>query len=153
MVKLPQKTNIRYSDTVETNQRPPNNGMVLESGCFGFNSIPQSGKTIPEAESEEFPINNYDFLYRQKEYSENFLYDDVVLNPPVLVNELEPESGYFIKSHFFDGLTTVQVGDPEIPEGEESEEPESPSDKPGYEGLLKSTFKYDPAFCFSKLKW
>ena len=148
LVKLPQKTNIRYSDTVETNQRPPNNGMVLESGCFGFNSIPQSGKTIPEAESEEFPINNYDFLYRQKEYSENFLYDDVVLNPPVLVNELEPESGYFIKSHLFDGLTTVQVGDPETPEDEESEEPESPSDKPGYEGLLKSTFKYDPAFAF-----
>ena len=165
LVKLPQKSNIRYSNTIETNSVSPNNGMVIEAGCFGFKPIPQSGKLIPTEESvnttnttdgetsvvDKFPINNYEFLYREKEYSE-LTYDTVVLNPPVSVNELDGEEGFFVKSHLFDGLTSIQVGKPQSEDEQTNQVASQTTNEEEiskeYLGLKKSTFKYDPKFGF-----
>ena len=138
LVKIPQKTNLRYSSEIITNDVSPENGMVIMSGAFGFPSIFESGKIIPTglktdeqegatqdaaaatqdaaAANEDSlyetleAITNYDFLYKdEKEGDLEALEFTMTYNPPFMFTDIDASGFYTGSSRKVDGRTYIEL--------------------------------------------
>ena len=145
LVKLPNKANINYAPEIITNGKPADNGMVINSGMFGFQPIYQSGKYIPltSGENEELHeqllgVHNYNFLYREKDiqHEKNPRQEkSIIFNPSVVVTQLD-SSGNYIQSKEMEGQSFVTLQYKE----EKNEDEEQPA-----EGETATAQEQDPA--------
>lgn len=164
LVKLPQKVNLNYSQEVITNGKTPNNGMVIESGIFGFEPVYQSGKYIPLSSGDNkdtieklSKVHNYNFLFREKDskHEKNPREEkSIIYNPSVIITQLDG-SGNYVQSKEMEGQSFVTLLYKKEEEDTQTEtaaaneqDPNATQEPSGtYEGLT-SIFDYDPRFPF-----
>lgn len=104
LVKIPQKTNIDYETEVKTNNAPPDNGMVVNAGPFGFKPIYQSGKVIPTGE-ELLKDFNQNFVFTEHKRDSAAIEKHIQYNSYILDNVKNGEN--FTESSEDIGLTQV----------------------------------------------
>ena len=84
LVKIPNKTNLSYTEDVKVNGQLADNGRYITQGPFGFKSIYQSGKVIPTVDTTNLLFQ--DFLFTEhKDYSPLLAFG-VQYNPYVIDN-------------------------------------------------------------------
>lgn len=107
LVKIPNKTNISYTEDVKTNDAPAENGRYITQGPFGFKSIYQSGKVIPTGDTTNLLFQDFLFTEHVKDPEDHAF--GVQYNPYVIDNIYtgRGSSKTYTSSELDSGLTKI----------------------------------------------